>query len=668
MKSAVLAVAGLLVILMHSPLALAQLETSDLYERSSLTLDTTIGSSLQLKPTNQDYIIDYVLIKLYFEPVADERLEVISFKPTPDAQHRNGALEFSFDQPGKLTMHYGVEAEIKTKAVYNLVASKVPYPIKEIPPAYEQYRELTESVDFNDPAIRALANELAEGEDDLYVVANKAAIWVRDHINYNLTTATVQASKPASWVLQNRKGVCDELTNLFLALMRALGVPARFVSGIAYTNSPLFTEKWGAHGWAEIYFPNIGWVPFDPTYGQFGWLDPAHITLKKSLDATEPSTKFEWRGRNVDLDAEPLDFTVNILGQGERVKYGIEITNKALKPSVGFGSYNVIETTVENKNTYYLTTDISLARTEGLEVIGQPQQSVILKPKSTAKLYWTVRILPGLNEGYLYTFPIMAYDLRNASGVSAFAAAKGEAVFSSDDAERFIVANTPSDGRTYTSLFSLACDTDPEHLLGEQALIHCIIANKGTRVLNNVRVCKQTRCSTITLNLGETQKAQFISDRTTPGKQVEIITATYGDEEVSDEVAYTLLDPPKAEIRDLNVPLRVRFTENFDMKFLVKQTSFAPVGTGTTSVLINGLTVHTWALRDLKQPVSYTFSMKGSDLKPGANSVSVVVSYPTKDGKREEKEDIIIELADVTLPQRVIGWFNRMGRWIASWF
>ena len=272
--------------------------------------------------------------------------------------------------PDNLDLGYSVNAKIRTKTVHNVIPEKVPFPLHNIPDHIFRYTQRTDSADIEDPLVRDLANELAEGEDDLYVIANKAAIWIRDNVQYNLTTTTLKATKPASWVIRNKKGVCDELTNLHIAIMRSLGVPARFVSGIAYTNSPLFDEKWGAHGWSEVWFPQYGWVPFDTTYSQFGWLDPSHVKLKESLDATEPSTKFEWRGRNIELDVHPLNFDVDIVEKGAILDYDIGLETSLLKHSVGFGSYNVIKAEVENLNNYYVTTDITLANTEGLDLGG----------------------------------------------------------------------------------------------------------------------------------------------------------------------------------------------------------------------------------------------------------------------------------------------------------
>jgi transglutaminase-like putative cysteine protease len=95
-----------------------------------------------------------------------------------------------------------------------------------------KYTSPSEKIDINDD-IKKQAEKLAAGEDDLYVVVFKLADWVNSNIAYNLSSATSEATLPSSWVLANKYGVCDELSNLFISMCRSLGIPARFVSGIA---------------------------------------------------------------------------------------------------------------------------------------------------------------------------------------------------------------------------------------------------------------------------------------------------------------------------------------------------------------------------------------------------------------------------------------------------
>ena len=88
-------------------------------------------------------------------------------------------------------------------------------------------------------------------------------------------------TEPATWVYDNRQGVCDELTGLFISMLRELGIPARFVSGVSYTNLPEFAKPWGGHGWAEVWFPDVGWVPFDVTRDR--GTPPKRDTIRRTI-------------------------------------------------------------------------------------------------------------------------------------------------------------------------------------------------------------------------------------------------------------------------------------------------------------------------------------------------------------------------------------------------
>ena len=110
----------------------------------------------------------------------------------------------------------------------------------------------------------------------------------------------------SSWVLATREGVCDEITNLFVSFLRSLNIPTKYVSGMAYSGA---IDGWGPHAWAEVYFPKYGWIPFDVTFGQYGWIDPGHVKMREGKDAKESSVLYSWRA--VDVEIENKEFNIS---------------------------------------------------------------------------------------------------------------------------------------------------------------------------------------------------------------------------------------------------------------------------------------------------------------------------------------------------------------------
>lgn len=74
---------------------------------------------------------------------------------------------------------------------------------------------------------------------------------------------------PAAVTLSQKSGTCRDFTMLFIAVCRAVGLAARFVSGYQEGNLQGDSSKTShdLHAWAEVYVPGGGWRGFDPTLG-----------------------------------------------------------------------------------------------------------------------------------------------------------------------------------------------------------------------------------------------------------------------------------------------------------------------------------------------------------------------------------------------------------------
>ena len=336
----------LLIILIVPALTYAQ-EDDWFFNSQNLIINIDVSSEAQINPTKSDYSVKYINVNLSHYPYESFNQEVIDLETSPEADIENNAMQFSWQNP-KNNINFGYNTKIKTNNNIVEVKNKVKFPILDLPDNLKQFTEPAEIIDSDDEDVIGYASELAEGEDDLYVVVHKIAEWTKTNIEYDLSTLTAEVSQKASWVIDNRQGVCDELTSLFIAMLRSLGIPGKFISGIAYTNSPLFPDNWGSHGWAEIYFPEYGWIPFDVTYGQFGYIDPTHVKLKESIDSAEPSVQYRWVARNIDLETEKLDIDTSLGEIIGRAEDPIKLDVRVLKQNIGFGSYNLIEVIMEN--------------------------------------------------------------------------------------------------------------------------------------------------------------------------------------------------------------------------------------------------------------------------------------------------------------------------------
>ncbi|MGE5143272.1 MAG: transglutaminase-like domain-containing protein [Acidobacteriota bacterium] len=118
-----------------------------------------------------------------------------------------------------------------------------------------------------DRRIRAQANQVVGVERDPAQVAAALTHWVARTVRPEPSTAVPLASA----VLTRRRGDCNEHTVLFVAMARALGLPARPVAGLLRVDG-----RYYYHAWAEVYLGD--WVAMDPTLDQFP-ADVAHLRL-----------------------------------------------------------------------------------------------------------------------------------------------------------------------------------------------------------------------------------------------------------------------------------------------------------------------------------------------------------------------------------------------------
>ncbi len=93
-------------------------------------------------------------------------------------------------------------------------------------------------------------------------------------------------SHPLVEVVEHRRGVCQDFAHLGIGCLRSMGLAARYVSGYIETATSLDQEELigtgASHAWFSVYFPDIGWIDFDPTNNQIP--TDRHITVAWGRD------------------------------------------------------------------------------------------------------------------------------------------------------------------------------------------------------------------------------------------------------------------------------------------------------------------------------------------------------------------------------------------------
>jgi len=171
---------------------------------------------------------------------------------------------------------------------------------RELAPPLAYLRETTAT--WIDDAIETLANETVAGAADALDRAHGLSRAVAEAIEYK--PGVTHAHTTAAEALALGEGVCQDHAHALIACARALGMPARYVSGYLYAREDGEPHE-AAHAWAEIWVDGIGWIGFDPTNGCCP--DARYIRLGSGLDAREAAPI---KGIAQGTGTESLDVTV----------------------------------------------------------------------------------------------------------------------------------------------------------------------------------------------------------------------------------------------------------------------------------------------------------------------------------------------------------------------
>lgn len=215
-----------------------------------MTSRVYIRNSVTFQPTGNEFCISSACASLSWYPRDSIVQKVVGLEVTPPPRRINpDCLEIGWEYPDNFC-EFQVCAQVQTSCDIVPIRYKIPFPLDRgidmqgmDDELYLQDGEIADS-SFE---VRQMARSLVEGVDDLYLAVFQLADWVTNNIEYSLASMGQPATQSASQVLESKWGKCDELTSLFISLTRAIGIPARFVSGYSYTNSELFKNQWGGH-------------------------------------------------------------------------------------------------------------------------------------------------------------------------------------------------------------------------------------------------------------------------------------------------------------------------------------------------------------------------------------------------------------------------------------
>ena len=297
---------------------------------------------VQPSSNTRKLILNYVLPESFDSPTYCQKIEQfdIRFTPSPDDRAQlidkrgNKVIEVTWNSPAE-----PVSTVINLTAL-NSVALKpietgAPFPLVDLPEEARSYLKSTQQVNIKNKKITAKARELTSSAKTEFDAVQKILTWVVDHMRFIVNPQNYDAV----YSLEYGRGNCQNYSHLSAALMRAVGIPVRIVNGITLkqpydikTGKTILTMKMAQsrHSWIEVYFPDLGWVPFDPQGSEL-FVSNRFIRVEVGIDnrETEKDGLMRWTklketsGKPTLVESIDADFESDkIILEATKTNYG----------------------------------------------------------------------------------------------------------------------------------------------------------------------------------------------------------------------------------------------------------------------------------------------------------------------------------------------------------
>jgi transglutaminase-like putative cysteine protease len=249
---------------------------------------TGVIQTLRLTPRNHDgqYVVSW-------------RIDVSEDCRLDYHEDAFGNITHTFTAEGSFTeLGVTVDGEVETQDTHGIVGGA----IERFPPSlFLRETALTRP----DAAILAFAREAraAAGEDALALLHTMTE---RLHREIVFDPDPTHTATTAAEAFAMRRGVCQDLSQIFISAARSLDIPARYVGGYFHRADGVIRQEAG-HAWAEAFVPDIGWVGFDPANG----ISPTdqHVRVAIGLDYLGASPV---RGARRGGGTEALAVTIHV--------------------------------------------------------------------------------------------------------------------------------------------------------------------------------------------------------------------------------------------------------------------------------------------------------------------------------------------------------------------
>jgi transglutaminase-like putative cysteine protease len=237
--------------------------------------------------------VDYSTHDRYAAP-AKSIIQVLRLTPRAHEGQRVGRWQVDMDADAKLTRGEDAFGNIIHTAYVAGPVSELELAVSGEVETWETHGVVRDAVERFSPEVFLRPTPLTAADAGLLALARDAQVaapgdeldrlhrlMMAIHHGVAFDTAPTDAATTAAEAFALKRGVCQDLSHIFIAAARAMGAPARYVSGHLARDDGEIVQQ-ASHAWAEAHVGGLGWVGFDPVNGLCP--TPAYIRVAIGLD------------------------------------------------------------------------------------------------------------------------------------------------------------------------------------------------------------------------------------------------------------------------------------------------------------------------------------------------------------------------------------------------
>ncbi len=295
---------------------------------------------VQPSSNTRKLMLSYVVPESFDSPTYRQKIKTLDFNFSPPPSNRvdktdnrgNKVVEATWKAPSK-SVTTTIRLTAMNRTDLKALQTNTPFPLGEVPLEVKGYLKATAQVPVDNAQIIAKARQLSDSAKTEFDAVQKILTWVVDHMSY----VVAPVSYDAMYSFHNGKGNCQNYSHLSAALMRAVGIPVRIVNGITLKKpydinieKTILTMKMaqGRHSWIEVYFPDLGWVPFDPQ-GTELFVSNRFIRVEVGIDNNETRQDglMRWVQAGNTADRPRLEENISAEFNADRIQLFASKTN-----------------------------------------------------------------------------------------------------------------------------------------------------------------------------------------------------------------------------------------------------------------------------------------------------------------------------------------------------